>query len=68
LLVVAVGHKYALIVPYVSISWPEDGQEWPKHVATIINKLITKYIVIEFDSKNQQFVYLVNLSTTGCPV
>jgi hypothetical protein len=20
-------HKYALIVPYVSITWPEDGEE-----------------------------------------
>jgi len=34
-------HKYALIIPLVSVSWPEDGQEWPKHVVTIINKLIT---------------------------
>jgi hypothetical protein len=25
---------YALIVPLVSVSWPEGGQEWPKHVAT----------------------------------
>jgi hypothetical protein len=40
-------HKYALIVPNVSIGWPEDGQEWPKHVATIINKLITIFFNLQ---------------------
>ena len=38
-------HKHALFVPYVSISWPKDGQEWPKHVATIINKPIYYFCV-----------------------
>lgn len=25
-------------VPYVSVRWPDDGQERPKHVAININK------------------------------
>jgi hypothetical protein len=39
-------HTHALIVPDVSASWPEDGQELPKHVATITHKLITIILLL----------------------
>ena len=39
-------HTYALIVPNVSVRWPKDGEEWLKHVATIINKLITIILLL----------------------
>jgi hypothetical protein len=39
-------HKYGLIVPYVSRTWPEDGEEWPKHIATRMNKLITNILLL----------------------
>jgi hypothetical protein len=40
-----------LIVPYISKRWPEDGQEWLKHVATIIYKLKTNLFLFMFDGK-----------------
>jgi len=39
-------HKYALIVPYGSISEPEDVQEWPKHVASIMNKQVNNILLL----------------------
>jgi hypothetical protein len=38
--------KYALIVPYVSITWPENGEERQKQIATIVNKLITNMLLL----------------------
>jgi hypothetical protein len=39
-----IAHKYALIVHYVSITWPGEGEA--KHIATIMNKLITNMLLL----------------------
>jgi hypothetical protein len=53
-------HKYGLIVPYVSKTWPEDGEEWPKRIATRMNILITNILLLCLtENINNLFTYSV---------
>jgi hypothetical protein len=36
----------ALHVPHVSVRWPDDGQERPKHVAITIKKLYRLFLCL----------------------